>query len=67
MRCANLSDDELWRGIVQNTDAMSLLFEEHRELDAGTERSHLERASQLLREYHEHTAELRRRYPLAAR
>jgi hypothetical protein len=74
MPCANLSDDELWRGIVQNTDAMSLLFEEHRELDAGTEpnkradlmRSHLERASQLLREYHEHTAELRRRYPLAA-
>jgi hypothetical protein len=74
MRCTNLSDDELWRVIVQNTDAMSLLFEEHRELDTGADpnkrgdlmRSHLETASKLLREYHEYTAELRRRYPLTA-
>jgi hypothetical protein len=74
MRCTNLTDDELWCVIVQNTDAMSLLFEEHRELDAGADpnkgadlmRSHLETASKLLREYHVYTAELRRRYPLTA-
>jgi hypothetical protein len=32
MQCANLTDDDLWSGIAQNTNAMSLLFEEHREL-----------------------------------
>ena len=74
IQCANLTDDELWRVIIQNTDAMSLLFEEHRELDAGADpnkradlmRSHLETASKLLREYHEYAGELRRRYPLPA-
>jgi hypothetical protein len=74
MKCANLTDDDLWSGIAQNTNAMSLLFVEHRELDASIEvdpdrradlmRSHLETVSKLMREYHEYTAELRRRHPL---
>ena len=73
MRCANLTDDDLWQVIAKNTNAMSLLFDEHRELDASIEvdpdrradlmRSHLEMVSTLMREYHEYTAELRRRYP----
>jgi DNA-binding GntR family transcriptional regulator len=75
MQCVNLTDDDLWSGIAQNTNAMSLLFEEHREQDdayidldpdrrADLMRSHLETVSRLLREYHEYTAELRRRHPL---
>ena len=74
MQCVNLTDDDLWSGIAQNTNAMSLLFEEHRELDAYIDldpdrradlmRSHLETVSRLLREYHEYTAELHRRHPL---
>jgi hypothetical protein len=73
MQCVNLTDDELWRVIVQNTDAMSVLFQEHRELDAWIDagsdtradlmRFHLGTATKLLREYHAYTAELRRRYP----
>jgi hypothetical protein len=75
MRCANLTDDDLWNVIAENTNAMSPLFDEHRELDASIEvdpdrradlmRSHLEMVSKLMREYHEYTAELRRRrrYP----
>jgi hypothetical protein len=34
MRCANLTDDDLWSGIAENTNAMSLLFHENRVLDA---------------------------------
>jgi DNA-binding GntR family transcriptional regulator len=74
MQCVNLTDDELWQVIAGNTDAMSLLFDEHRELDASIDgdpdrradlmRSHLETVSKLMREYHEYTAELRRRHPL---
>ncbi len=45
MRCANLSDDQLWRVIAQNTNAMSLLFEEHKRADLM--RSHLETATKL--------------------
>jgi hypothetical protein len=74
MQCANLTDDDLWSGIAENTNAMSLLFDEHRELDASIDvdpdrradlmRSHLETVGKLMREYHEYTAELRRRHPL---
>jgi len=77
MQCVNLTDDDLWRVIAENTNAMSVLFQEHRELDAPTDadpdrradllHSHLETANKLLREYHDYTAELRRRYPLDAR
>ena len=74
MQCVNLTDDDLWRQIGQNTDAMSALFQEHRELDASIDtdsdarvdlmRSHLGTATKLLREYHAYTGELRRRHPL---
>ena len=74
MQCANLTDDDLWSGISENTNAMSLLFDEHRELVASIDvdpdrradlmRSHLETVGKLMREYHEYTAELRRRHPL---
>ena len=77
MQCVDMTDDELWRVITRNTDAMSSLFQEHRELDASTDagsdtraelmRSHLDAASKLLSEYHAYTAELRRRYPMDAR
>jgi len=78
MQCVNLTDDDLWRGIAENTNAMSLLFQEHRELDAAIDadpnrredllelNSHFETANKLLHEYHDYTAELRRRYPLDA-
>ena len=34
MRSANLTDDDLWRVIADNTDAMSVLIEKQFELDA---------------------------------
>jgi hypothetical protein len=74
MQCVDLTDQELWRVIAENTNAMSLLFQEHRASDASANsdpdtradlmRSRLEAATKLLREYHQYTAELRRRYPL---
>jgi hypothetical protein len=71
MRCENITDDDLWSVIAENTNAMSLLYREHCESNASSDgdrradlmRSHLQTANKLLREYHEYTAELRRRYP----
>jgi hypothetical protein len=72
IQCANLTDDELWRAIAENTNAMSRLVRQQLELDAymGASdpyrsylmRFHVERASQFQREYQDCTAELRRRY-----
>jgi hypothetical protein len=66
MRCANLTDDELWRAIAQNTEAMSMLLHQQVELgnaDSGAKRADLIRfANSFQREYREYTAELRRRY-----
>jgi hypothetical protein len=66
MRCANLTDDELWRAIVQNTEAMSVLLHQQVKLgnaDSGAKRADLIRfANSFQREYREYTAELRRRY-----
>jgi hypothetical protein len=74
MQCVNQTDDDLWSGIAENTNAMSLLFDEHRVLDASIDidpdrradvmRSHLVTVIKLMREYHEYTTELRRRHPL---
>ena len=74
MQCVNQTDDDLWSGIAENTNAMSLLFDEHRVMDASIDidpdrradlmRSHLVTVIKLMREYHEHTIELRRRHPL---
>jgi hypothetical protein len=74
MQCVNLTDDELWRAIAQNTNAMSALVYRRIELDAGNTRndvidraqlmqSNLETISKLERKYREYTDELRRRYP----
>src|SRR4249920_4030801 len=74
MQCVNLTDDELWRRIAQNTTLMSALVYRRLELDAGNSRndvidraqlmqSNLETISKLERKYREYTDELRRRYP----
>jgi hypothetical protein len=74
MQCVNLTDDELWRAIAQNTNAMSALVYRRLELDAGNTRngaihqarlmqSNAETISKLEYNYREYTAELRRRYP----
>ena len=72
MQCVNLTNDELWRAIAANTNAMSRLVRQQLELDAYMDandpyreyltRFHLERASKFQREYQDCTAELRRRY-----
>ena len=74
-RAVNLTDDELWRVIAQNTNAMSALVYRRLELDAGINtRNDIIRRAQLMqlnaetiskleRNYREYTAELRRRYP----
>jgi hypothetical protein len=74
MQCVNLSDDELWRRITQNTTLMSALVYRRIELDAGNTRNDIIRRAQLMQwnaetisklecNYREYTAELRRRYP----
>jgi hypothetical protein len=71
----HLSDDELWRAIAENTDAMSALVQQQLELDAGfgaprdpdsravLTRSNLQTIDKYQREYRDFAAELRRRYP----
>jgi hypothetical protein len=74
MQCVNLTDDELWRRIAQNTTLMSVLVYRRIELDAGNTRndiiertqlmqSNLETIIKLEHKYREYTDELRRRYP----
>jgi hypothetical protein len=71
----NLTDDELWRAIAANTDAMSDLLHRRFELDAEISTlSDPARRSELMSsyvgtvdkfegEYRTYTAELRHRYP----
>jgi hypothetical protein len=71
MQCANLTDDELWRAISRNTEAMSDLV--HQMLEFGTVAnaagartkrvSSVQTINALERQYRIYTAELRRRYP----
>ena len=70
-----LTDDELWHAIVQNTDSMSALIHQQVDLETGlagpydpAERARLMRANQqqierFAREYADYTAEIRRRHP----
>ena len=51
MQCVNMTDDDLWRRIAQNTTLMSALVYRRLELDSKLEYN-----------YREYTAELRRRY-----
>jgi len=70
-----MTDDELWRAIGQNTNAMSALIIQRLGLEAGINtlndavpranlvQSYADTISKLERKYQEYTAELRRRYP----
>ena len=75
MQSENLTDDQLWRAIAQNTNAMTALIHQQLELAAVTtisdsirqaklRESNAERIGKLERNYREYTAELRRRYSL---
>jgi ATP-dependent protease HslVU (ClpYQ) peptidase subunit len=68
VRCVNLSDDELWRAIAENTNAMSALINELFELGgfAGAANDRRRMIDRFQNEYQELTAELRRRYPAAS-
>jgi hypothetical protein len=69
VRGVNLTDDELWRAIAQNTESMSTFIQQQLELNArpgGSQtmlaNSYARRISLLERQYRIYTAELRRRY-----
>ena len=69
MRCTNLTVDELWRALEQNTEAMSALFLQQLELDAasgpidpGTRADLIGFANRFKDEYREYSTELRSRY-----
>lgn len=73
MQCANLTDDQLWRAIAQNTTKMSALICQQLECDEANPASIHPRAradlirfaSRFQREYRQYTDELRRRYSLS--
>ena len=72
MRCDNLSDDQLWRAIAQNTERLSALIHQQLELsDADLAALHprtrgdlIRFAGHIQREYRQCADELRRRHPL---
>ena len=70
MQCANLTDDELWGAIYQNTATMADLVRQMSESKTGakagtrTKRvSNAQTIDALERQYRSYSAELRRRYP----
>lgn len=75
MQRSNPTDDDLWRAIAENTDAMSALIHQQFELDAGggaaneaggrakLKLSTVQTIDKYRREYRACTTELRRRYP----
>lgn len=76
MQSKDLTDEQLWRGIARNTNAMTALIHQQLELaavntisdsirQAKLRESNAERINKLARNYQEYTAELRRRYSLA--
>jgi hypothetical protein len=66
MKCSHLTDDELWRSVTKNTNAMLALFDQ--QLESGTSpllQANAARAiDNLERQYQAYAAELRRRHPL---
>jgi hypothetical protein len=76
MHSANLTDEQLWRAITQNTNAMTSLIRQQLELDPAVNtpngiirqerlrESNAERIGKLEHNYQEYTAELRRRHSL---
>jgi hypothetical protein len=70
MQCANMTDDELWRAISQNTEAMADLVRQMSESKTGSKAgtrtkrvSNAQTINTLEQQYRTYTAELRRRYP----
>jgi hypothetical protein len=73
VQCVKLTDEELWRAIAENTNAMSALVLEQLELEQATSsipekrpalmHSHLQIIDKYRRDYQDCTSELRRRYP----
>jgi hypothetical protein len=75
MQSENLTDEQLWRRIARNTNAMTALIHQQLELtavntiseairQAKLKESNTERIGKLERNYREYTAELRRRYSM---
>ena len=75
MQVENLTDEQLWRAIAQNTNAMSALVRQQLELatvttisdsirQAKLRESNAAIIDKLARNYREFSAELRRRYSL---
>jgi hypothetical protein len=73
VRRDDLTDDELWHAIAENTSAMSALINRQLELDetiraadaadrAKLMRCHLDMINRYQREYRDYTGELRRRH-----
>lgn len=76
MRLVHLTDDELWRAIAENTNAMSELIDRQLEIAdeigvappvhrADLMGSDLAMINRYQREYRDYTTELRRRYSIA--
>jgi hypothetical protein len=71
MECVNLTDDQLWHAIAQNTEAISALLRQQLELNPpgpihARARADLIRSARTFRrECQQYKAELRRRHPLA--
>jgi len=72
VRTLHLTDDELWRAIADNTNALSTLIEKQCEWDAQSEAPAIVgtlnsisvcRADTYYREYRDYIAEVRRRHP----
>jgi hypothetical protein len=75
MQSENATDEQLWRAIARNTNAMTALINQQLELaavhtisdsirQAKLRETNAERIGKLARNYQEYTAELRRRYSL---
>ena len=76
MKSEDLTDEQLFRGIARNTNAMTALIHQQLALapavntlsdnirQARLRESNAERIGKLERNYQEYTAELRRRYSL---
>jgi hypothetical protein len=74
VRGSHLTDDDLWRAIANNTDALSVLIEKQTELDAESGASDPDTRQKLKllsvqaidnynRQYRDFIGEIRRRYP----
>lgn len=75
MQCPKLTDDELWRAIAANTDAVSDLLHQRAELEAEIDSmsdpaermelmsSYVGTVNKFESEYRTYAAELHRRYP----